>query len=177
MGMIQVRVEGVGLDADHGPVVVLREAEGERVLPIWIGHNEATAIQMKLEGHSYVRPLTHDLIKNILEGLSAKLVRVDITELKDSTYYADLIVQTTNGEVRVDARPSDSIALALRFEAPIYAHESLFRIPSIAMVDSEEAEQPEQETDEAKEERRRTDLRRRLREIDPGEFGSFKLGG
>jgi len=173
--MIRVRVEGVGLDSNHGPVVVLREVDGERMLPIWIGHHEAQAIQMKLEGHDYGRPLTHDLLKNVLSSLSAQLIRVDIIELKDLTYFAELVVQTPTGEVKVDARPSDSIALALRCDAPIFAHESLFRIPT-ASAESEEQE-AEQETDEQKAARKRAELQRRLRNTDPGNFGYYKLGG
>jgi uncharacterized protein len=175
-----VRVEGVGLDSNHGPVVVLHEMDGERMLPIWIGHNEATAIQMKLEGHEYSRPLTHDLIKNIVENLKAKLVRVDITELKDSTYYANLVMQGPAGEIRVDARPSDSIALALRFDAPIFAHESLFRVPTLNATEGEPEEPVEEpvaeESEETREERRKQELRQRLRRTDPSDFGSFKLG-
>jgi hypothetical protein len=172
--MVRVRVEGVGLDSTHGPVVVLKEVDGERVLPIWIGHHEAQAIQMKLEGHEYGRPLTHDLMRNLLDGLKAKLVRVDITELKDATYYAELVLETPAGEVKVDARPSDSIALALRCEAPLYAHESLFRLAGVGQS-TEEAE-AEEESDDEKEARRRAELQRRLRDTDPGEFGHYKLG-
>ena len=177
MAMIRVRVEGVGLDSNHGPVVVLKEMDGERVLPIWIGHHEAQAIQMKLEGHEYGRPLTHDLMQNLLSGLNAKLVRVDITELKDATYYAELVLQTPGGEVKVDARPSDSIALALRCDAPLYAHESLFRLTGIAQSEEQEEAEAEAESDEDKAARRRAELQRRLRNTDPGEFGYYKLGG
>lgn len=174
MAMIRVRVEGVGLDSNHGPVVVLKEVDGERVLPIWIGHHEAQAIQMKLEGHEYGRPLTHDLIQNLLVSLKATLLRVDITELKDATYYAELLLRTSSGEVKVDARPSDSIALALRCDAPLYAHESLFRLPEASQAT--EAADTEVETEEEKAARQRSELQRRLRDTDPGEFGHYRLG-
>ncbi len=173
--MVRVEVEGVGLDASRGPVVVLREAGGQRVLPIWIGHSEASAIQMKLDGQDLGRPMTHDLIHNIMASLSAVLVRIEINALKDQTYYAELIVSSDAGELRIDGRPSDSVALALRFEAEILVEEALFRSePS----DTGEVQPEPQETEstEQKADRRRAELRRRLRDIDPGDFGSFKLG-
>jgi len=176
MAMVRVRVEGVGLDTNHGPLVVLKEVDGERMLPIWIGTHEAQAIQMKLEGHAYGRPLTHDLMQNLIAELKAKLVRVDITELKDATYYAELVLQTAGGEVKVDARPSDSIALALRCDAPLFAHESLFRVPA-GSPEGEPAAAEEEESDEEKAAKRRSELQKRLRNTDPGEFGYYKLGG
>ncbi len=180
MAMIAVNVEGVGLDSNHGPVVVLREVDGDRILPIWIGHTEAAAIQMKLDDQEYVRPLTHDLMQNILEGLNSKLVRVEINALKDATYFAQLtIVNGNNEEVVIDARPSDSIAMALRANADIYVDESLFRMSASENEPQPpggaESEQRESEAEHA--ERKRRELRRRLRDIDPGDFGSFKLGG
>lgn len=180
MAMVAVKVEGVGLDSNHGPVVVLREVDGDRMLPIWIGHTEAAAIQMKLDDQEYLRPLTHDLMQNILESLNSELVRIDINALKDATYFAQLTIVNGNGEeVKIDARPSDSIAMALRANADIYVDESLFRMSA---TDNElqpsDGTQPEQrETEEEHAERKRQELRRRLRNIDPGDFGSFKLGG
>ena len=180
MAMVAVKVEGVGLDSNHGPVVVLREADGDRFLPIWIGHTEAAAIQIKLDGQDYLRPLTHDLIQSIIQTLNSKLVRVDINALKDSTYFAQLTIVNGNGEeVKIDARPSDSIAMALRANADIYVEESLFRMSTaeneLQPPGSDQSDPHESEEDHA--ERKRQELRRRLRDIDPGDFGSFKLGG
>jgi uncharacterized protein len=180
MAMVRVNVEGVGVDSNHGPVVVLKDAESERALPIWIGHAEATSIQMKLDGHEYGRPLTHDLMHNIMIDLEAQLIRVEIAELKSETYFATLVVKTDVSELRIDARPSDSVALALRFDAEILVEESLFRTGGPSQdqpapeSDEPEAGQPASGTDSA--ERKRDELRRRLRKIDPSDFGSFRLG-
>jgi uncharacterized protein len=176
MALVEVTVEGVGLDTNHGPVVILREVNGTRMLPIWIGHGEAAAIQMKLDGQDYLRPLTHDLVQNIVQILDARLVRVDITELKDSTYYAALTLITSAGEtVTIDARPSDSIALVLRAEAELFADDSLFRSEMPEPGEMPSTDEPNTDGDKA--EHKRQELRRRLRGIDPGDFGSFKLGG
>jgi len=104
------------------PIVLLRETDGERYLPIWIGAVEATAIAFAQQGMTHPRPLTHDLFRDVLEALEIRLEKVHITEMRDSTYYAELIF---NGGVRVSSRPSDSIALALRTGSPIYAAELL----------------------------------------------------
>jgi uncharacterized protein len=178
MSMIRVSVEGVGLDPNQGPVVVLKEVDGERVLPIWIGPNEATAIQMKLEGQEYIRPLTHDLIGILLSEVGVILERIEITALKDTTYYAELILRTNGDTLRVDARPSDSVAIALRCDAEILADDSLFRSPT-SMVQTEMPEGGVEQDAEQEDpsERERDSLKRRLREIDPGEFGFFRLGG
>lgn len=181
MAMIAVHVEGVGLDSNHGPVVVLRETDGNRILPIWIGHNEAAAIQMKLDGQDYIRPLTHDLMQSIIQSLNAQLTRVEITELKDSTYFAKLTLLLPDGtEVTVDARPSDSVALALRADAQLLVHESLFRPPEADGLEppgESDDEKIHESSEEEIEEQKREALRKRLRNIDPGEFGSFRLGG
>ena len=180
MAMVLVKVEGVGLDPNQGPVVVLKDNASERILPIWIGPNEANAIQMKLDGQEYGRPLTHDLIANMLLDVGAELQHVEITEIKDGTYYATLVLATQSGEVRVDARPSDSIAIALRTESDIFADDSLFRLPG--SVDGggsspEAAEDEPRETEEEKNARRVRELKNRLRGIDPIEFGFYRLGG
>ena len=118
MSMIPVRVGGLAIDErTKSPVVLLQEIEGTRVLPIWIGPMEASAIHMELLGKKYQRPLTHDLMINIMEGLNAKVSRVVITDLKDSTFFANIYVDGGSGAVAIDARPSDSIAIALRSRA------------------------------------------------------------
>lgn len=174
MALVQVVVHGVGLDVNHGPVVLLKEDDGDRVLPIWIGHPEAHSIQMKLENQDCGRPLTHDLMKSLLDLLQARLLRVEITKLEDSTYFAELVVTADAGEVRIDARPSDSIALALRCGAPIWADDGLFRTPD--EMQSEMGEAQGDETEEQRAERQKTELQRRLRHIDPSSFGYYRLG-
>ena len=124
--MIEVRVAQLGLDRDNNsPVVVLQEKDGERMLPIWIGPAEASAIAMELAGVKFARPLTHDLLKQIIMGLGAELRRVNITSVKDNTYFAELLINRADQIFQVDARPSDSIAIALRLKAPIFVDAGL----------------------------------------------------
>ena len=121
--MRELDVVGVRVEMpSNQPIVLLRETDGERYLPIWIGAVEATAIAFAQQGMTHPRPLTHDLFRDVLEALEIRLEKVHITEMRDSTYYAELIF---NGGVRVSSRPSDSIALALRTGSPIYAAELL----------------------------------------------------
>ncbi|MFN0177292.1 MAG: bifunctional nuclease family protein [Gemmatimonadales bacterium] len=119
-------VAQLGVDRNTStPVVILKETDGERTLPIWIGAAEAAAIAIELRGDKPARPMTHDLLKNLLQGLGGDLKRVHIAGLKDNTYIAQLVV-IRGGEIfELDARPSDSIALALRTRSPIFAHEDL----------------------------------------------------
>lgn len=125
--MIAVRVAQVGIDpATNTPVVLLREIDGDRLLPILIGPAEATAIAMELQGVKPPRPLTPDLVKRVIVGLGGELRRVVIGDLRQETYFAELELHRAGEVVRVDARPSDSIAVALRLQAPIFLAESLF---------------------------------------------------
>jgi bifunctional DNase/RNase len=123
---VVVRVARIGIDRHSElPVVVLEEIGGERMLPIWIGSAEARSIQAVIDSREWPRPNTHDLTRQLLLGLDARVERVTVTELRGSTYYA--LVRVTDGsEAReFDARPSDAIALALRFQAPVYVHTAL----------------------------------------------------
>ncbi len=107
-------------------VVVLKEKEGSRLLPIVIGINEASAIRMKFSGFLPPRPLTHDLLKSVIEGLGAELNRIEVDKLENGTFYAKLCIKTNgNGEKRIDARPSDSIALAVRANAAIFIDDTI----------------------------------------------------
>ena len=124
--MRQMKVDKLGIDLlTHDPVVILKDMEGKRYLPILIGPFEATAIALALEGAAVPRPLSHDLMRKMLESLNAKLEQIVIHDIKDSTFFAKLIVRT-NGEVQeIDARPSDGIALALRIQAPIFVSDKI----------------------------------------------------
>ncbi len=104
------------------PVVLLKEADGDRYLPIWIGAVEATAIVAALEEMVPPRPLTHDLLRIAVESLGAEVERAVVTEVRDNVFYAELVLLTMGKEVRVSCRPSDAIALAVRTEAPLFAH-------------------------------------------------------
>jgi bifunctional DNase/RNase len=130
--MIEVRVAHLGLDrTTNTPVVILQEQQGERVLPIWIGPAEASAIAMELAGVKFARPLTHDLLKQVIVGLGAELRKVIITRVQDNTYFAELHIYRGDQVVQIDARPSDSIALALRLKAPIFTSEELLDLTSV----------------------------------------------
>src|SRR5437667_331377 len=134
--MLQVRVAHLGLDrTTNTPVVILQENDGQRVLPIWIGPAEASAIAMELAGVKFSRPLTHDLLKQVIVGLGAELRKVIITQVKDNTYFAELHIYRGDTVIQIDARPSDSIALALRLKAPIMTSETLLELTSIDTSD------------------------------------------
>lgn len=136
---VQVKVQSLGLDrSSNTPVVILREVEGERVLPIWIGPGEASAIAMHLADMKFSRPLTHDLVVSVLRGLGGTLDRAVITRVTDATFFAELVVKVGGREVVVDARPSDSIAVALRAGARLFANEALLERASIELSEEDE---------------------------------------
>jgi bifunctional DNase/RNase len=129
--MIEVLVSRLGLDsATNSYVVVLQERGGTRLLPIWIGQPEAESIVRHMHNVKGMRPLTHDLVRNLIVGMGAQLKRVHITRVEKSTYYAELQIQRGETLVHIDARPSDSIAIALRLAAPIYAADELMVEPA-----------------------------------------------
>lgn len=129
--MIEVQVSRLGLDsATNSYVVVLQERGGTRMLPIWIGQPEAESIVRHMHNVKGARPLTHDLVRNLILGMGAQLKRVHITRVEKSTYYAELQIQRGETLVHIDARPSDSIAIALRLAAPIYAADELMVEPA-----------------------------------------------
>lgn len=121
MELIGVRIEL----PTNVPILLLREGDGNRYLPIWIGPNEATAIALALQGVEPQRPMTHDLLKIVVESLDAEVGRVDVTELVDGTFFANLVLDQADREVIVSSRPSDAIALAARTGAPIFADRTL----------------------------------------------------
>jgi bifunctional DNase/RNase len=144
--MIEVIVSRLGLDSStNSYVVVLQERGGTRLLPIWIGQPEAESIVMHMHNVKRVRPLTHDLVRSLIVGMGAQLLRVQITRVEKSTYFAELQIQRGETLVHIDARPSDSIAVALRLSAPIFAAESLLVEPAEA-TDGEEDEEEEGES-------------------------------
>jgi bifunctional DNase/RNase len=120
--MHEMLIYGVSFDlVGKQPIVLLKTAEGNKFLPIWIGHPEAAAILMKLQSQAPPRPMTHDLLSDMLEQLGAQVLRITVTELRENTFYAQITVQQDGTEIEVDSRPSDAIALAIRAEAPIFA--------------------------------------------------------
>jgi bifunctional DNase/RNase len=136
--MIEVQVQSLGIDqVSKTPVVILQEMEGERVLPIWIGPGEASAIAMELAGMKFARPLTHDLAASLIRTLGGALTRVTITRVQDNTYYAELLIQRGAELFSIDARPSDSIAIALRTRADLFAGDELLTAASFEMVSAD----------------------------------------
>ena len=124
--MQRMTIYGVSFDmVGKQPIVLLKTVDGNRFLPIWIGHPEAAAILMKLQGASTPRPMTHDLLSEVLEQLDAKCERVSVTELRENTFYASITLSINGREVEIDSRPSDALALAVRSGAPIFAAEDV----------------------------------------------------
>jgi hypothetical protein len=178
--MVEVKVQSLGLDRTSStPVVILQETTGTRVLPIWIGPGEASAIAMELAGMKFSRPLTHDLFASVIMGLGGALQRVVITKVVENTYYAELLIQRGTELISVDARPSDSIAIALRMSASIFTTDDLLESTSIEIADASEDPQefvvnPE-ETEESKPPSGLSpeQLREYLRRMNPEDFGRF----
>ncbi len=141
------------------PIVLLKTAEGNKFLPIWIGHPEAAAILMKLQNAATPRPMTHDLVADMLAQLDIQVVRITVTELKENTFYASITVQQDGSEIEVDSRPSDAIALAVRAEAPIYVADDVIEETGI-----------EFEGDEPNEEEMVDEFRKFLDNVSPDEF-------
>ena len=121
-----MQIYGVSFDmVGKQPIVLLKTVDGNKFLPIWIGHPEAAAILMKLQGASTPRPMTHDLINDMLSEIEVDCTRVSVTELRENTFYASITLQLAGREIEVDSRPSDALALAVRTEAPIFAAEDV----------------------------------------------------
>ncbi len=124
--MQEMVIYGVSFDmVGKQPIVLLKTTEGNKFLPIWIGHPEAAAILMKLQGANTPRPMTHDLLTDVLERLEARVTKIAVTELQDNTFYALITVAIDGSEIEIDSRPSDAIALAVRSGAPIFAADSV----------------------------------------------------
>jgi len=160
--MIEVRLEALLIDSsNNSPVMLLREAAGDRVLPVFIGPLEASAITYAQNKARFPRPLTLDLMKLIIDGLDGKLLRVIITKIESDTYYAELIIAAGDRLVSIDARPSDSVGLALRAEAPVF-------------VADEVMDKAGQWVSPADEDRLK-ELRAKMRTIDPESFGNYRM--
>ena len=174
--MVEVVVKSLGLDrASSTPVVILEEKDGSRVLPIWIGPSEASAIAMELAGMKFSRPLTHDLFASVVGGLGGELQRVSITRVVDNTYYAELMIRRGDEIISIDARPSDSIAIALRMDAVIMTSETLLETTSIEVAESTEEFSPETPEQESPGGLSPEELSEHLRRLHPEDFGRFNM--
>ena len=159
---IEMTIKGLMVDPiTNMPIIILRDKDGQRVLPIWVGVFEANAIALQIENVATPRPMTHDLLRNVIHDLKAEIRKIVVSDLKENTFYA-LIHLEVNGEpVAVDARPSDAIALALRARAPIYVEDSV--IDNAKTVDFT----PEKGDAER--------LQKWLESLDPEEMGKYKM--
>lgn len=167
--MVEVTVARLGLDSTtNSYVVILRERGGNRLLPIWIGQPEAVSIAEQLNQVKRERPLTHDLCKSLITGLGGTLRRVNISRVQKNTYFAELQVDGPKGLVEFDARPSDSIAIALRLDAPIFAPETL-----LTAIDLDEEDGEEQELARPEQELTSDQLKSYLENLRPEDFGRF----
>jgi len=175
--LVQVCVESLRFldQANSQPVVVLQENDGERVLPIWIGPGEATAIAMELAHVKFPRPLTHDLLASVLGGLGGALQKVIISRVEENTYFAEMIIRRNGEVISIDARPSDSIAIALRMQAEIFAQDELLEV--MAIKGSEDYPMVEHDKLEGRLESRQAlaadELKEYLRKLAPEDFGRF----
>ena len=170
--MIEVVVSRLGLDSStQAYVVILQEKEGDRLLPIWIGQPEAESIVMQMHNIKRPRPLTHDLCKSLILGLGGALQKVHITRVEKNTYYAELYIARNGDVVQVDARPSDSIAIALRLSAPIFASDAL--LSDVQIEESAEPFDANQVQDAS--ELNAEQLKEYLERLRPEDFGKFNL--
>ncbi len=166
--MIHVRLASLSVDATtNQPVIILRPieqtADPVRMLPIWIGHPEATAILLALQGVQPPRPMTHDLLRSIVESLDAVVARVEITRVESGTFFASVVLRAEERTVAVDARPSDSIALAIRTGSPIFVAEEVLDAAAVIEVEEEAGVNEEAEVEQ---------FREFLDHIDPSDFQS-----
>jgi bifunctional DNase/RNase len=171
--MIQVVVARLGLDSTtQSYVIVLRERGGDRLLPIWIGQAEAESIVVHMHQMKHSRPLTHDLCTNLIQELGGTLTRIQITRVSKNTYFAELHIERDGSLIRVDARPSDSIAIALRMDAPVYVADELLLDPDEDTDNvpgaTSAAEQGEPQMDDAEQ------LKEYLSRLRPEDFGKFQ---
>lgn len=129
--LVKMEIKNLMIDPiNEMPIIVLVDSDSKRVLPIWVGFFEANAIALKIEGVPTPRPMTHDLIKNIFDSLEVGLKRVEINKLESNTYYANLFIESDDGEFVIDSRPSDAIALALRTDSPVFVEEEVLEAAS-----------------------------------------------
>src|SRR5438270_10896002 len=161
--MHEMVIYGVSFDlVGKQPIVLLKTADGNKFLPIWIGHPEAAAILMKLQGATTPRPMTHDLVTEMLSQLDAQVVRITVTELRDSTFYAQITVAQDGWETEIHSCPSDAIALAIRAEAPIFVAD---RVIEESAIEFEGEEVTEEEIEE-----KVTEFKQFLDEVTPDQF-------
>jgi hypothetical protein len=164
--LLRMKVYGLTIDPmTNSPIIILKDLEGEKTLPIWIGLLEATAIASELENIKFSRPMTHDLMKSLLDNLGVRVVRIEICDLRENTFFALIYLVMQNKEFSLDARPSDALALALRSQAPIFVDEQVIQkskavdLGAKTEIDSEEGKK----------------WAEILEGLDPDDFGKYKM--
>ncbi len=160
--LIQMTVRGIALDPiTNMPIIILKDVDERKALPIWVGIFEANAIALELEKVTTPRPMTHDLLKSVLDGLGVTVRQVIVNDLKDNTFFAVIELNSNGAVINIDARPSDAIALALRVNAPIFVAENV-----VAQAKSVEISEEKEETDKWKE---------WLENLKPEDFGKYRM--
>lgn len=171
--MLEMKVKGLTLDPlTNMPIVILKDLEEKKVLPIWVGIFEANAIALEMEQVSTPRPMTHDLIKNIIDGFKAQVARVVVNDLKDNTFYAVITINLNGSEVLIDSRPSDAIALALRVNAPIFVAEKVIEEARSIEFTEQQAAGSEKEGENMPDS---DDWKKWLEDLKPEDFGKYEI--
>src|SRR5690349_6418256 len=159
---VEMKIRGFMLDpVANTPIVILKDTSSETVLPIWVGVFEAQAMQLEIEKITTPRPMTHDLIKNVLTGLEAQVHKVVITELRDDTFYAVIWLEREGKAVSIDSRPSDALALALRVDCPIFVEDEVLKSSKLASQVSDRVSAEE--------------LRKWLENLNDEDLGRYKM--
>jgi bifunctional DNase/RNase len=159
-------ISGLTVDpVTNSPIVILKEVDGDLTLPIWIGLLEATAIASEMEGVKFSRPMTHDLLKNLMEMVGVKVVKVEVSDLKNNTYFAVIHFKHGDKEISIDARPSDALAISLRVNAPIFVAEDVIKQSSQIDLKSE----PQDKSEKGKK------WQEILENLNPEDFGKYKM--
>src|SRR5262245_58866362 len=159
---IEMTIKGLMVDPiTNMPIVLLRDKEGQRVLPIWVGIFEANAIALQIENIATPRPMTHDLLRNVIQDLKASVLKIVVCDLQENTFYALIYLSLNGGTIAIDARPSDAIALALRTRAPIFVEETVIDHAKPADFTSDTADADR--------------LHKWLESLDPEDLGKYKM--
>ncbi len=159
---VEMKIRGLMMDpVTNMPVVILKDTTGKSVLPIWVGIYEANAIALEIEKVQTPRPMTHDLLRNVLFGLDAMVQKIVVTELKDDTFYARIWLQRNGNTLTIDSRPSDALALALRTDAPIYVNDEVLKSSKVMNAVSDKPGNDE--------------LRRWLENLGEDDLGNYKM--
>ena len=156
---LQMKVSGIALDPfTNTPIVILKDSTNEKTLPIWIGFMEASSIAMELEKTPRIRPITHDLVRDLIEKLGFLVSKIEVTDLRNDTFYASLHLKRESEEYVLDARPSDAIAIALRTDSPIFVNEEVLNKSKSIEIDED-----------------REKLEELLEQMPEGDFGKYKM--